>query len=137
MDNLSSGALGDAARAWRAERDAALAKVVPIHGEASATKPLRFKAVRARALGPPTGEDWLIKGLLPKEGVGTFFGSSGSSSRSALSTSRCTSAIGERWAGRMVIQADAVYVASEGAAGAADASTALWRPTARPTHPST
>ena len=29
----------------------------------------RFKAVRARDPRPPTGEEWRVKGLLPKEGV--------------------------------------------------------------------
>jgi hypothetical protein len=59
-----------------------------------ATKSIRFKAVRARAVGPPTGEDWLIKGLLPREGIGTFFGNSGTISRSAPSISLCTSLLG-------------------------------------------
>ena len=84
-----------------------------------AIKSIRFKAVRARALGPPTGEDWLIKGLLPKEGIGTFFGNSGTYKSFSAINIALHVATGEPWAGRKVIQADAVYVASEGAAGAA------------------
>jgi putative DNA primase/helicase len=84
-----------------------------------ATKSIRFKAVRARAVGPPTGEDWLIKGLLPREGIGTFFGNSGTYKSFSAINIALHVATGEPWAGRKVIQADAVYIASEGAAGAA------------------
>jgi hypothetical protein len=87
--------------------------------DSMAIKSIRFKAVRARALGPPTGEDWLIKGLLPKEGIGTFFGNSGTYKSFSAINIALHVATGEPWAGRKVIQADAVYVASEGAAGAA------------------
>jgi putative DNA primase/helicase len=87
--------------------------------DTSSPKAIRFKAVRACALGPPSGEDWLIKGLLPKEGVGTFFGSSGAYKSFSAINIALHIATGEPWSGRKVAQADAVYVASEGAAGAA------------------
>ena len=84
-----------------------------------AAKPIHFKAVRARDLGPPTGEEWRIKGLLPKEGVATFFGNSGTYKSFSAINIALHVATGDPWAGRMVMQADAIYVASEGPAGAA------------------
>jgi AAA domain/Bifunctional DNA primase/polymerase, N-terminal len=61
--------------------------------------------------------EWLIKHLLPKQGVGLLFGASGTfKSFKALDLSFHL-AIGLPWAGRKVTQGTAVYIAAEGAGG--------------------
>lgn len=82
-----------------------------------APKPLRFQAVRLCDIPPPDGEEWLIKGVLPKEGVGTFFGDSGHHKSFIAIDLAWHIAAGKSWGGRRATQATAVYLAVEGAGG--------------------
>jgi AAA domain len=66
------------------------------------TKPLRFPLERALDFEPPTSSDWLIKGLLPKEGIGTLFGASGEYKTFTAIHLCLHIATGEPWGGRKV-----------------------------------
>ena len=68
-------------------------------------------------LAVPTGEEWLVKGLVPKQGVGTLFGASGSFKSFGIIDLAWHISAGERWAGRRVNAAPVVYLAVEGSAG--------------------
>jgi hypothetical protein len=93
-----------------------LLKVVDFDRSAQ-PKPHRFKIEHFCDIEPPSGEEWLIKGIIPKEGVGTIFGNSGTyKSFSAIDVAWHIAA-GERWAGRKVTRASVVYLALEGAQG--------------------
>jgi hypothetical protein len=93
----------------------ATAKVVPF--DPKATKPSPFKLEHWCDLPPPTGEEWLVKGLLPKQGVGTLFGASGAFKSFGAIDLAWHIAAGARWAGRRVNSAPVVYLAVEGSAG--------------------
>ena len=68
-------------------------------------------------LPEPTGEEWTVKGLLPRQGVATLFGAPGSyKSFSAIDIAWHVAA-GEWWAGRRVRPVPVIYLAVEGAAG--------------------
>jgi len=82
------------------------------------TKPLRFPLERALDFEPPTSSDWLIKGLLPKEGIGTLFGASGEYKTFTAIHLCLHIATGEPWGGRKVKHTGpVVYIAVEGARG--------------------
>lgn len=76
-----------------------------------------FKLEHWYDLAPPTGEEWLVKGLLPKQGVGTLFGASGAFKSFTAIDIAWHIAAGERWADRRVDAAPVVYLAIEGSAG--------------------
>ena len=78
---------------------------------------LRFKATRASDLAQPAGEEWLIKGMIPSEGVATLFGASSAYKTFVSIDLSLHVSIGALWAGRKVAQGDVVYVASEAAVG--------------------
>jgi hypothetical protein len=80
-------------------------------------KPSLFKLEHWCDLLPPTGEEWLVKGLVPKQGVGTLFGASGAFKSFGAIDLAWHIAAGERWAGRRVNAAPVVYLAVEGSAG--------------------
>jgi hypothetical protein len=63
-------------------------------------RPIRFPLERACDFEPPTADDWLIKGLIPKEGVGTLFGESGHYKSFTALHIALHIATGEPWAGR-------------------------------------
>jgi hypothetical protein len=93
----------------------ATAKVVPF--DPKATKPSPLKLEHWCDLPPPTGEEWLVKGLVPKQGVGTLFGASGAFKSFGAIDLAWHIAAGARWAGRRVNAAPVVYLAVEGSAG--------------------
>lgn len=62
-------------------------------------------------------EEWLVKRLLPRQGVVAFYGASQSFKSFIVSDLALHVALGREWAGRRVTQAAAVYIAAEGAAG--------------------
>ncbi len=62
-------------------------------------------------------EEWLVKRLIPRQGVGAFYGASQSFKSFVVSDLALHIALGWEWAGRRVTQAPAVYIAAEGAAG--------------------
>lgn len=77
----------------------------------------RFKVEYRRDIAPPTGDLWLLKGILPKVGVGTLFGQSGAyKSFAALDIAQHIAA-GKAWGGRRISQAQVVCIAAEGAGG--------------------
>ena len=92
------------------------AKVAPFVPRAS--KPIRFPLERALDFAPPSSEDWLIKGLIPKEGVGTLFGAPGEYKTFTAIHICLHIATGETWGGRKVKHTGpVVYIAVEGARG--------------------
>lgn len=62
-------------------------------------------------------DEWLVKRLLPRQGVGAFYGASQSFKSFVVSDLALHVALGWEWSGRRVTQAPAVYIAAEGAAG--------------------
>jgi AAA domain len=81
-------------------------------------KQIRFPVERARDFAPPSSEDWLIKGLIPREGVGTLFGAPGEYKTFTAIHLCLHIATGETWGGRKVKHTGpVVYIAVEGARG--------------------
>ena len=64
-----------------------------------------------------TADEWLVKKLLPRKGVAAIYGASGSVKTFILLDLSLHIALGWPWAGRRVVQAPAIYIAAEGAAG--------------------
>jgi hypothetical protein len=62
-------------------------------------------------------EEWLVKGIVPRHGVGAFYGQSESFKTFLIYHLACHVAAGVEWAGQRVTQAQAVYIAAEGSAG--------------------
>ena len=62
-------------------------------------------------------EEWLVKKLLPRQGVAVFFGARSTFKSFAAIDCGLRVAIGWNWAGRRTIKAPVVYIAAEGAAG--------------------
>jgi hypothetical protein len=62
-------------------------------------------------------EEWLVKGLLPRRGVGAFFGAKSAFKSFAAQDVAMHVACGRNWAVRRVTQAPVVYIAAEGAGG--------------------
>jgi AAA domain len=92
----------------------------PPHAEApsKAPRPIRFPLERARDFAPPSSEDWLIKGLIPREGVGTLFGAPGEYKTFTAIHLCLHIATGETWGRRKVKHiGPVVYIAVEGARG--------------------
>ena len=71
-----------------------------------------FEAIRFESQ-----EEWLVKRLIPRQGVGAFYGASQSFKSFIVSDLALHIALGWTWAARRVTQAPAVYIAAEGAAG--------------------
>ncbi len=81
-------------------------------------------APRRRFMIVPAGEyaagaplRWIVKGVLPKAGLGVIFGASGSGKSFMVMDMLASIARGEPWRGHRVTKACVVYVAAEGAAG--------------------
>jgi hypothetical protein len=93
-------------------RDAAPPFGVPIDTPAK-----KFPLERWSEIGFDLNMEWLIKGVLPKQGVGLIYGKSQSfKSFVAMHMALCVST--ERtWAGKRVEKASVVYIAAEGATG--------------------
>ena len=62
-------------------------------------------------------EEWLVKGLLPRHGVGAFFGAKSAFKSFAAQDLALHVACGWNWAGRRATQTPVVYIAAEGAGG--------------------
>jgi RecA/RadA recombinase len=62
-------------------------------------------------------EEWLIKRVLPRQGVAAIYGKPGSFKSFVAADIAFCVALGRQWAGRRVAQASVVYIAAEGAAG--------------------
>ena len=62
-------------------------------------------------------EEWLVKGLLPRHGVGAFFGAKSAFKSFAAQDLAMHVACGWNWAGRRATQTPVVYIAAEGAGG--------------------
>ncbi|WP_400769350.1 AAA family ATPase [Methylosinus sporium] len=71
-----------------------------------------FETIRFESDG-----EWLVKRMLPRQGVGAFYGASQSFKSFVVSDLAWHVALGWEWAGRRVTQTPAVYIAAEGAAG--------------------
>jgi AAA domain len=88
-----------------------------MHGPASKPPRPRFAVEAFEDIRFDSCEEWLIKRLLPRRGVGVFYGASQSFKSFLVSHVAWHVALGWEWAGRRVTQAPAFYVAAEGAAG--------------------
>ena len=104
--------------------DAALMAAYARHGgtipaqKPRTAKVLRFPLERARGFEPPTGNDWLIKGLIPKDGVGVLFGETGEYKTFTAIHLALHIATGKPWGGHKVKHpGPVIYIAVEGARG--------------------
>lgn len=80
-------------------------------------KPKHFELIPFDAIKFDGKEEWRVKGLLPKQGVGAFFGAKSSFKSFGAQDLGFHVAVGWNWAGKHVDQAPVVYIAAEGAAG--------------------
>jgi len=94
--------------------DALVSNVKKANGEA---KPKHFELVPFERIKFDGAEEWLLKGLLPKQGVAAFFGAKSSFKSFAAQDLALHVACGWNWAGRRVTQVSVVYIAVEGAGG--------------------
>ncbi|MGA2495918.1 MAG: AAA family ATPase [Roseiarcus sp.] len=62
-------------------------------------------------------DEWMVKRLIPRHGVGCIFGASQSFKSFAALSLAMHVAVGRDWAGRRVTRAPTLYIAAEGAAG--------------------
>lgn len=92
-----------------------LAPGIPARWGQSATS--RFNLIPFSKIKFDGKEEWIVKGLLPKQGVGAFFGAKSSFKSFAAQNLAFHIAAGWNWAGRHVEQAEVIYIAAEGAAG--------------------
>jgi AAA domain len=89
----------------------------PSRGDAAGRKSTKFKLVRWGETPFDPNEEWLVKHILPKQGVGLIYGNS-QGFKSFVSMHLALSvAVGERWGGRRVEQAAVVYLCAEGQKG--------------------
>jgi hypothetical protein len=79
--------------------------------------PKRFELIPFDQIKFDGVEEWLVKGLLPRHGVGAFFGAKSAFKSFAAQDLAMHVACGWNWAGRRVMQAPVVYIAAEGAGG--------------------
>lgn len=85
--------------------------------DAPTAKATRFPVLSAAtfAVGQPL--TWLVKGVLPKAGLGVLFGESGAGKSFAVLDVAADIALGTSWRGLRTAKARVVYVVAEGAAG--------------------
>jgi hypothetical protein len=84
---------------------------------APSTRPPKFVVEAFGAITFVGRDEWLVKRLIPRHGIGAIYGASQSfKSFTALSLAMHV-ATGRDWAGRPVTGAPALYIAAEGAAG--------------------
>lgn len=82
-----------------------------------ATPPQRFAILSASEVLNASPLQWIVRGVLPSEGLACIFGASGTG-KSFLALDLCAAiACGERWFGHKVRAAPVVYAALEGEAG--------------------
>jgi hypothetical protein len=86
-------------------------------GAPASSAPRKFALEPFEAIVFESREEWLVKRLIPRQGVGAFYGASQSFKSFVVSDLALHIALGWEWAARRVTQAPAVYIAAEGAAG--------------------
>ncbi|OOG58058.1 hypothetical protein B0E49_04305 [Polaromonas sp. C04] len=79
--------------------------------------PARYKLCAASELMDTPPMAWLVKGLVPQQGLGIFYGPSGAGKSFLLLDMVCAIAEGEPWFGRRTTRAPVIYLCLEGAAG--------------------
>jgi hypothetical protein len=77
----------------------------------------KFAAERINGIGFESREEFLVKRLIPQQGIGVLYGASQSLKSFIALDLALHVALGWNWAGRRVTQAPVVYIAAEGAAG--------------------
>jgi len=86
----------------------------------TADQPLGFKPLRAltpRELRQQAPIQWLVKGVLPRRGIGMLYGGSGIGKSFVVLDIALAVTRGERWHERDVEKGGVLYVAAEGASG--------------------
>ena len=112
---MSDALTARAAIEWRKDRDAGALRH---RGEqAGQQDELRFKLEHFCDVELPTGGEWLLKGVIPREGVGTLFGESGHYKSFSAIDLAWHIAAGAPWCGRRVAAAPVVYLAAEAPQG--------------------
>jgi hypothetical protein len=86
-------------------------------GPPASSAPRKFTLESFEAIVFESREEWLVKRLIPRQGVGAFYGASQSFKSFVVSDLALHIALGWEWAARRVTQAPAIYIAAEGAAG--------------------
>jgi KaiC/GvpD/RAD55 family RecA-like ATPase len=83
------------------------------------SRPMRepFPLIRVGKAVVSTAGDYVVKGLLPREGVAVLYGASGSYKSFIALDLACAIAEGRAWAGRKTTQGGVIYIAAEGAGG--------------------
>lgn len=81
------------------------------------TTPQRFNFEPVHQFSSTTGLPWIIKGVLPKAGMGVVYGASGSGKSFAVLDMGMAIARGVEWRGKRVKQGRVAYIAAEGADG--------------------
>jgi hypothetical protein len=87
----------------------------PAHGNRGTTA--KFKVERWSEIGFDINTEWLIKGVLPLQGVGLIYGKSQSFKSFVAMHMALSVTLGSLWAGKRVEKMPAVYIAAEGAGG--------------------
>src|SRR5271169_4311918 len=77
----------------------------------------RFELIPFDKISAPAAGEWRVKKLFPKCGLGLFYGQSMTLKSFLAVDANLHIATGWNWAGRTAIQAPAVLIAAEGAAG--------------------
>lgn len=84
---------------------------------ADPAKPPRFLFEPVHTFASVQALPWIIKGVLPKAGLGVVYGASGSGKSFAVLDMSLAVARGTEWRGRRVKQGRVAYIAAEGADG--------------------
>ena len=87
----------------------------------------RFNVIPANEYAEGAPLEWIIKGVLPKAGLGVIYGASGSGKSFMILDMLASIAEGIPWRGFRVNKARVIYVAAEGAAGLRRRTQALTR----------
>lgn len=85
--------------------------------EVDTIKPPRFLFEPVHTFSSVQALPWIIKGVLPKAGLGVVYGASGSGKSFAVLDMGMAIARGAEWRGRKVRQGRVAYIAAEGADG--------------------
>jgi len=79
--------------------------------------PMRFKVLSGADLCGTKPMRWMVRGVLPADGLAALYGASGSGKSFLILDMGCAVAGGAEWFGRRVTQAPVTYVCLEGEAG--------------------
>lgn len=85
--------------------------------ELDTTKPPRFVFEPVHTFSSTKALPWIVKGVLPKAGMGVVYGASGSGKSFVVLDMGMAIARGADWRGRKVKQGRVAYIAAEGADG--------------------